>query len=218
MQMDAATRASLELLQARDGGSKATLFAAIDRSITPAGARLLARQITAPLSDPEAIRARQQCWQALLGDPRLLRGLQETLRGVPDMARALGRISLERAGPRDLAAIRSGLAAGVRVQKLLGSLEAFADLGPRLATSPDLLDLLTRALADPPPHRLDDGGVIARGFDGELDAHVHLRDESRQAIAACQLDLAQKYGVAALKIKHHQQLGYVVEVPAVAVG
>ncbi len=217
MQMDAATRASLELLQARDGGQKTTLFAAVDRTIGPAGGRLLARQITAPLTGVTQIAARQRRWLELLEAPHLLRGLREALRGVPDMARALARISLDRAGPRDLVAMRAGLAAGVRMQALLSPVAAFADVLPGLAATPELLDLLTRAISETPPLRLDDGGVIARGFDGELDAHVHLRDESRQAIAAHQLDLAQRYGVASLKIKHHQQLGYVVEVPAVAV-
>jgi len=217
MQMDAATRASLELVQARDGGAKTTLFAAIDRTVGPAGSRLLARQIVAPLAALEPIRIRQQRWLELLAAPASLRGLREHLRGVPDMARALARISLDRATPRDLAAIRAGLAAGGKIAALLVPLPAFASLLPALTAEPELLDLLTRALADPAPLRLDDGGVIARGFDPELDAHVKLRDDSRQAIAAHQLDLAQKYGVAALKIKHHQQLGYVVEVPAVAV-
>ncbi len=73
------------------------------------------------------------------------------------------------------------------------------------------------ALTDPAPSRLEDGGVIKTGFDGELDAHRALRDESRQVIATLQLDYAQRFGVASLKIKHHAQLGYVIEAPSVAV-
>ena len=76
---------------------------------------------------------------------------------------------------------------------------------------------LARALADPVPARLEDGGAIRAGFDGELDAHRTLRDESRQVIATLQLDFAQRFGVASLKIKHHAQLGYIIEAPAVAV-
>ena len=76
---------------------------------------------------------------------------------------------------------------------------------------------LERALVDPAPARLDDGGAIKRGYDGELDAHRMLRDDSRRIVAALQLDYAQRYGVASLKIKHHAQLGYVIEVPAAAV-
>jgi DNA mismatch repair protein MutS len=77
--------------------------------------------------------------------------------------------------------------------------------------------LLGRALADSVPARLEDGGVIAAGFDGELDAHRRLRDDSRRVIAQLQGDFAQRFGVASLKIKHHAQLGYVLEAPAVAV-
>jgi len=217
MQMDAATRASLELIQARDGASKATLFGAVDRTVGPAGGRLLARQIVAPLTAVEPIRVRQQRWLELCAAPAVLREMRERLKGVPDMARAMARISVDRAGPRDLAAVRAGLAAGVRIAAVLEKLPAFGSLLPAFAAEPELLELLGRAVADPAPARLEDGGVVARGYDAELDAHVKLRDDSRAAIVACQLELAQKYGVAGLKVKHHQQLGYVVEVPAGAV-
>jgi len=113
--------------------------------------------------------------------------------------------------------VRAGLAAGVRIAAVLEKLPAFGSLLPAFAAEPELLELLGRAVADPAPARLEDGGVVARGYDAELDAHVKLRDDSRAAIVACQLELAQKYGVAGLKVKHHQQLGYVVEVPAGAV-
>ena len=83
-----------------------------------------------------------------------------------------------------------------------------------LATDPSLLRTLTDALADPAPHRLEDGNVIRPGFDGELDAERSLRDDSRRVLTTMQLDCAQRYGVASLKIKHHAQLGYVIEVQA----
>ncbi len=217
MQMDASTRASLELVQSRDGGNRTTLFATVDRCQTQAGSRMLARHITAPLAQLEPIEARQARWLELLSAPKVLRSLREVLRGTPDIARALARLSLDRASPRDLAAIAKGLKTAQTAAELVGALPGFADLISALTAVPELRDLLTRALADPAPIRLDDGGAIAPGFDGELDAHIQLRDGSRQAIAALQLDLAQKYGVAALKIKHHQQLGYVLEAPAVAV-
>ena len=89
--------------------------------------------------------------------------------------------------------------------------------GPPFQSGSDLADELARALADPAPARLEDGGAIRTGFDGELDAHRTLRDESRQVIATLQLDFAQRFGVASLKIKHHAQLGYIIEAPSVAV-
>jgi DNA mismatch repair protein MutS len=217
--MDAATRASLEILRARDGGSNFTLFAAVQRTTTAAGARLLAQCLSAPLTDAAAIAARQDGWAWLLATPQGAAGLRTALRGAPDMARALGRLSVGRWGPRDLAAIRDGLGvASQAAARLAGGVPALlGQARGRLTVAPELLALLSRALADPPPVRLDDGGAITPGFDGELDAHRRLRDDSRQTIAAMQLDFAQRFGVASLKIRHHAQLGYVLEAPAVAV-
>ena len=86
-----------------------------------------------------------------------------------------------------------------------------------LHVDPSLEQTLTAALADPAPHRLDDGNAILPGFDPELDAERALRDDSRRVLATLQLDYAQRYGVASLKIRHHAQLGYVIEAPAAAV-
>ena len=217
LQMDAATRASLEILRARDGGPH-SLLATVDKTLTAPGARLLAGWLGAPLLDPAGIAARQEAWSWLLPEPGALAGLRAALKGAPDMARALGRISLGRGAPRDLAGLRDGLAAAGRAAAaiegapgLLGA--ARAALGDEAGLGP----LLDRALAGPLPARLDDGGIIAPGFDGELDAERALRDGGRQALPALALDLAQKLGVASLKIKHHAQLGYVLEAPAAAV-
>ena len=86
-----------------------------------------------------------------------------------------------------------------------------------LHVAPSLEQTLTAALADPAPHRLEDGNAIVPGFDAELDAERALRDDSRRVLATLQLDYAQRYGVASLKIRHHAQLGYVIEAPAAAV-
>jgi DNA mismatch repair protein MutS len=95
--------------------------------------------------------------------------------------------------------------------------QALADARSAIPVGSALAEELTRALADPIPARLEDGGAIHPGFDGELDAHRTLRDESRQVIATLQLDFAQRFGVASLKIKHHSQLGYIIEAPSAAV-
>jgi DNA mismatch repair protein MutS len=215
--MDAATRASLELVQARGGGEAGSLLAAVKRTVSPAGARKLAAWIAAPLADLAILQTRQQGWLVLRdsGQAGVLRGL---LRGVPDMARALGRISLNRAGPRDLAAVGAALHVAAQAAVMLpesAALLAAAKLD--LAPAPGLAATLAAALAEPAPLRLDDGGAIKAGFDGELDAERRLRDDTRQVIAAFQTELAQRSGVASLKIKHHAQWGYVVEVPIAAV-
>ncbi len=214
MMLDAATRASLEITRARDGGTAHTLLAAVGRTLTAPGARLLAAWLGGPLLDPEAIAQRQDGWAWMLLQPTTVAELRAALRGVPDVARALGRLSVGRAAPRDLGAVAQTLAAARQVSAALAS--APLDQAA-LDTDPALGDLLARALADPLPARLDDGGVIAAGFDGELDAERRLRDDSRRVIAGLTLDYAQRYGVASLKIRHHAQLGYVIEAPAVAV-
>ena len=211
MLLDAATRASLEITRARDGSGGHTLLAACSRTLTAVGARLLSGWLAAPLLEPGGIAARQDGWGWLLLQPGPLGRLREGLRGLPDLPRALGRISLGRASPRDLGAVLHTLGAAERVDAAL----AGGPFAPAY-TEGELQALLSRALADPLPARLEDGGVVAAGFDGELDAHRGLRDDSRRVIAGLALDFSQRYGVASLKIKHHAQLGYVIEVPGSA--
>src|SRR5439155_12369301 len=129
-------------------------------------------------------------------------------------ARALGRLGVGRGTPRDLGSVLAGITAAAEIETALR--DSPLQTGP-LALDPSLGTLLSRALADPVPARLDDGGVILPGFDGELDAERGLRDDSRRVIAGLALDFAQRYGVASLKIRHHQQLGYVIEAPSSAV-
>ena len=218
LEMDAATRASLEITRARDGGEGHTLLAAVRRTGTAAGARLLAEWLAAPLTDISAIAARGDGWAWLLAQAGVAAELRGLLRGVPDMARALGRLSVGRGGPRDLAALGQGLAAAHRGCAVLDgpAPSVLAEIAAGLNVGRDLAPRLMAALADPAPLRLEEGAVAA-GFDAELDAERGLRDDSRRVIAAMQMDFAQRFGVASLKIKHHAQLGYVVEVPAVAV-
>ena len=217
--MDAATRASLDILRSRDGGIEHTLFASVQHTMTAAGARLLAAWLSAPLTEVSAIAERQDAWSWCVANPDASNRLRAILRTAPDMARALGRLSLNRGTPRDLAAICGGLKA---VSAIAGILPpplpiALADAKSAIPRDPALADQLARALPDPAPARLEDGAAIRSGFDPELDAHRALRDQSRQVIANLQLDFAQRFGVASLKIRHHAQLGYIIEAPAIAV-
>jgi len=217
LEMDAATRASLEILSSRGGGEAGSLLAAVKRTVSAAGARLLAAWLAAPLNELAPLRARQAAWIALR-DSGAAAPLRAVLAQAPDMARAFARIALGRAGPRDLAAIAAGLAVAARAAPLLPPGVALLDsAGAALNPAPELAATLKRALAEPAPFKLEDGGAIAAGFDGELDAERALRDNTRQVIANLQSELAQRYGVASLKIRHHAQLGYVIEVPAGAV-
>ena len=217
--IDAATRTSLEITRARDGETRHCLLGVVQHTLSAPGARLLAAWLDGPLTDADAIAARQDAWVWLIDHPATLAALRAALRGTPDMARALARLALGRFLPRDLAAVRDGLGAAHAAARALVE----ADM-PLLAAARRALDVaealraaLAAALAPRLPARLEDGGVIGPGFDAELDAERHLRDEARQIVAGLQLDYAQRYGVASLKLRHHAQLGYVIEVPAAAV-
>ncbi|MSP00887.1 MAG: DNA mismatch repair protein MutS [Acetobacteraceae bacterium] len=219
MAMDAATRASLEIHRARDGGTMHTLLAAVKHTVTPAGARLLSAWLASPLTDPIAIGARQDGWSWMLANSQATIRLRGALRASPDLARSLGRLSLNRGGPRDLAAVRDALAAAHDAATALdGPLPATLGAArTTLARELPVQSTLIAALTDPAPLRVEDGGAIKSGYDGELDAHRSLRDDSRRVLATMQLDYAQKFGVASLKIRHHAQLGYIIEAPAAAV-
>jgi DNA mismatch repair protein MutS len=217
--LDAATRRSLEILRDQRGGTEATLLSAVDRTLTAAGARELAARLAAPLAEAAPIAARHDAVAFLLGDDATRQALRAALKGAPDMARALARLALDRFAPRDLGALRIGLdlaariaaaldAAALPVPALVAAAGAALRLDPRLAAE------LGRGLAERLPARLEDGGIVAPGYDGELDALRRLRDGGREAIAALQLDLAQAWGVASLRIRHHQQFGFMAELPA----
>ncbi|BAK85043.1 DNA mismatch repair protein MutS [Komagataeibacter medellinensis] len=218
--LDPATRASLDLLRTRDGTTEHTLFTAVSRTVTAAGSRMLADWIAAPLTDPARIAHRQAGWTWLLDKPGIRDDVRTALRAAPDMARALGRLSLGRGQPRDAVAIRLALEVARAIRRILG---AQPELPPIMAGVMGHLDraheleaLLGRALSENPPARMDDGGTIASGFDSELDAQRELRDGSRRVIAGLQQEYAESLGIPNLKIRHHAQLGYVIEVPAVA--
>jgi DNA mismatch repair protein MutS len=217
LSIDPATRANLELMRTLSGDRRGALIDAIDRTITAAGARLLAQRLAAPLADPQAIRARHDAVALCVSDAGLLASLRSRLNAAPDMARALARLALARGGPRDLAAIAagleaaSGLAADVSaVADLPGELRAMRDA---LARLPDgLAPQLAAALADDLPLSRRDGGFVRSGFLGPLDEARSLRDESRRVIAALQGRYADETGIRTLKVRHNNVLGYFVEV------
>src|SRR5215472_9783445 len=152
--------------------------------------------------------------------PEARASLRERLRHCPDIERALTRLSLGRGGPRDLAALRQSLGETVSLREML----AVADLVPlpeRLAEARRglgehgaLVERLGRALAEELPLFARDGGFIAAGYSAELDEWRGLRDESRRMIAALQARYAAESGVAALKIRHNNVIGYYIEVSA----
>ena len=217
VQIDAATRRNLELTQGLSGGRAGSLLAAMDRTVTAAGGRLLERRLSAPSRQCEIISTRLDAIAFLVEQSRLCADLHDALRRVPDVDRALSRLSLDRGGPRDLTAMRTALQQAGALAALLQEHDLPpipADAAAALHGHQPLLERLDRALVAEPPLMLRDGGVIAPGFDTDLDEARRLRDEGRGIIAGLQGDYVQQTGIASLKIRHNNVLGYFVEVTA----
>ena len=213
VQIDAATRRNLEITASLQGGRENSLLWAVDRTVTAGGARLLERRLSAPSRDLPLLHARLETVRFLLDQSRLRHDLRDALRRVPDMDRALSRLALDRGGPRDLAAIRAGLTQAQAAAKLLQNTPPLlARAAGSLIGHDPLIDLLDRALVAEPPLLTRDGGFIAPGFDAELDETRALRDEGRSVIGRMQAQYAELSGVAGLKIKHNNVLGYFIEV------
>ncbi|WP_431301220.1 DNA mismatch repair protein MutS [Tabrizicola sp. BL-A-41-H6] len=213
LQIDAATRRNLELTAALSGGREGSLLAAVDRTVTAGGARLLERRLSAPSLDLGLIHRRLEAVKALCEDARLRETLRDALRRVPDIDRALSRIALDRGGPRDLGAIRAGLEQAERIAGQLADAPALlVKTAEALRGHEALVALLDRALVAEPPLLARDGGFIATGYDAELDETRSLRDEGRGVIGRMQAEYVALTGVSGLKIKHNNVLGYFIEV------
>ncbi|HEY4342761.1 MAG TPA: DNA mismatch repair protein MutS [Parvibaculum sp.] len=221
MQIDAATRANLELVKTLKGETRGSLFAVIDRTVTGAGARELGGRLAAPLTDPLEINHRLDAVEWCLDARDLRAKIRALLKAAPDMARALSRLSLGRGGPRDLAAIHDGLAAGHELASLLDAAPvALLPLPDNIAgiaanlrgAAGQLHDRLADTLADDLPLIARDGGFIAKGVSAPLDELRMLRDESRRLIAGLQTKYADGTGVSALKVRHNNVLGFYIEV------
>ena len=226
MAIDPATRASLEIERAQAGGREGSLLAAVDRTVTPGGARLLAARLARPLLDPVRIGRRLDAVQWLLERRTLREDARRALKGSPDMARALARLALGRGGPRDLCALRDGLKTGRALAALLGGRPDPLDGQPEelakalAAFDPEtrrdlygLMGLLERGLGPELPAAARDGGFVAAGVRPELDEARALRDDSRRVVAALERRLQAESGVP-LKVRHNAVLGYFLEATA----
>jgi DNA mismatch repair protein MutS len=217
--IDQATRGNLELMRTIAGERRGSLLDAIDRTVTAAGARLLAQRLAAPLTDPTEIAHRLDAVTAFVADRATRADLRVLLKAVPDLARALTRVVVGRGGPRDLAAIRDGiLAASKFAARLAVMVDIPRDLTQAMAAlrRPEtaIAMELRNALADDLPASRRAGGFVRAGYLPALDEARALRDESRRVIAALQGRYAEQTGIRTLKIKHNNVLGYFVDVPA----
>lgn len=217
MQIDASTRKNLEITQSLNGGRAGSLIATIDRTVTSAGGRLLDRRISSPSCVLEVVTARTDAVSSFVSDNTLRKTLQDRLKSVPDIERAVSRLSLDRGGPRDLTAIRDALSNAEKIYSDIKNtnLSALLETEKSMFIGHDeLLNLLDEALIQDPPLLTRDGGFVAPGFDADLDEARKLRDEGKSVIAAMQSEYSALANVTALKIKHNNVLGYFIETPA----
>ncbi len=229
MEIDPATRRNLELTRTLTGDRKGSLLAAIDRTVTGAGARLLAGRLSAPLTDPARIDRRLDMVAYLAGETAMRIDIREELRRTPDVERALTRLTLDRGSPRDLAAVRDALeravslrgrlaygAGGIAPPLPVGLVRVVDGLGGGQGADHEaLIGLLSRALGADLPLLARDGGFVAAGYSAPLDELRALRDDSRRHIANLQAQYVDATGIASLKIRHNNVLGYYIEVTAV---
>jgi len=211
--MDAATRRNLELDQAQSGHKAHSLIAIVDKTVTAMGGRLLRRWLHRPLRDRKILAKRHQCLESLL-QARLFESLREQLRGSSDIERILSRIALKSARPRDLSALRDTLARLPELQTLLRSDNdpLLGELSSRIQEQPKLVKLLRKAIPDIPPTLLRDGGVIATGYDAELDELRRLSEQSDQILLDMETQERSRSGISNLKIRYNRVHGYYIEV------
>jgi DNA mismatch repair protein MutS len=219
MEIDAATRRNLELTRTLSGERRGSLLDTIDRCVSAGGSRLLSARLSAPVTDVQEINRRLDEITALTEAPDRRVLLRETLRTLPDMERALARLSLGRGSPRDLGAIRDGLNAAQTLSAIVSvmnepQLERILTSLTQPAAVKALADTLSAALSDDLPFLDRDGGFIRAGYAPELDHLRGLRDESRGHIAALQNTYRQRTGIDTLKISYNNILGYYIDVTA----
>ena len=218
--IDAATRSNLELAQTMNGGREGSLLKTIDRTVSNGGARLLANRLMNPLTNPELIAGRHDEVSFFYTHSHLREALRNHLKKLPDIPRAVSRLSLNRGGPRDLLAVGLGLTIAGIVGELLNSenLDHPENLHSALAgitAAPMHIDVHLKSLLDEDvPLLARDGGFVRSGYDQDLDHFRSLSNESRKVIAGLQAQYAEKTGVKNLKIRHNNMLGYFIEVTA----
>ena len=233
MVVDATTRRNLELLASlRDGSRRHTLLWVLDSTVTPMGARLLVRWMTAPLLIREQIEARLDVVSAFLDDSPLRARVRDILRSIRDLQRPVGRAAVGAATPRDLAGVRDSLRALPEFAATLSGLKGTAgghangDASTSLSAGMpalqalvagfdpvgDLCDLLGRAIEDSPPALLREGGVIRAGYSPALDDLREARAKGKDWIAGLQERARVETGIKSLRVGFNQVFGYYIEV------
>ncbi len=231
--LDAATRANLELTTNLKGGIENTLASVIDKTMTAMGSRLLRRWLHRPLRDHTVLKLRQQAINDLL-EKRVFAGLQELLQGVGDMERIVARVALKTARPRDLVGLRAALgvlpkiAADYKIKIppnppfskggtgdvsfSKGGITLLEQLYIQIKPYPELFDLLQRAVMENPPVVIRDGGVIAAGYNAQLDELRNLSENAGQYLIDLETRERQRTGISTLKVGFNRVHGFYIEI------
>ena len=210
--MDAATRRNLELETSLGGRPEVTLAGVFDRTATAMGARELRRWLGRPLRDNTQLRRRHHAVGSLIAGQRL-EEFAAIARRIGDIERILGRVALRSARPRDLAQLRGALGALPELGLLIARHDSplLNDHGVALAGHPQLARLLGRAIAEAPPHFLRDGGVIAAGYDGELDELRRISSDTDSYLLELEARERARTGLASLKLAYNRVSGFYIE-------
>ena len=211
--IDAATRRNLELDQSLSGQVSHTLAGILDRTATAMGGRLLRRWINRPLRNTRPVSERHDAIATLL-DQRAAEAIHDLLGGIGDVERVLTRVALKSARPRDLALLRDALQLLPQLQQLLAPLTTplIDQLATAIGTHPDSHDLLARAIIDNPPVLIRDGGVLATGYDRELDELRNLSQNADQFLLDLESRERERTGISNLKVSYNRVHGYYIEI------
>ena len=230
LHLDATTLRHLEILEPlhHDAPKTSTLYGALNRTVTPMGARKLRDWLTQPLANTRDIRRRQEAVLAWLADAETFEHFRRQLAEVRDLERTIGRLSLGSGNARDLIALRMGLEQLPALRKIIFSLEAppadsffkdensetplIKEIAQNIFEQPQLVDLIARAIADEPPLAVKEGGLIRDGYDANLDELRTAMRGGKDWIARMQQQEIEKTGIASLKVRFNSVFGYFIEV------
>ena len=214
MELDSATIKNLELVETPYEGRKNSLIAIIDRTHSAGGARLLRSWILAPLIELGPIEARQAAVRELKKNPQIRRRISEALQGLPDLERLTSKITMKKAGPRDLLYLKTGLEKATRIKAVSETLEStvLSATASQISDFNGLANLISKALVDNPPATLQDGGLFRRGFSPELDTLIASIDDARKYIHDLQKIERERTGIPSLKVGYNKIFGYYIEI------
>jgi len=217
LNIDPASWRSLEIDRTvRSGSTEGSLLWAIERTQTSMGGRLLRQWLRSPLCDAEHITARQEAVTALLSAPSDLKAITARLGNTCDVERIIARVSVGRVGPRDMWALAQCLESLPELLDRLGALPQFKDVAPELVAQREFCrqqaEFLRSAIHDDPPTHLREGGVIASGFDAELDRLRDIDQNSQKWLTEYQRKLMDESDIRSLKVGYNKVFGYYIEV------